>query len=226
MRKPRVVIFDDEIFILNMLRDFFVLRGYEVLSYSDPTALCPLFGADGDACTYTAACADIMITDFNMPGVNGVELLEHQLRKGCRQAMRNKAVISGYIDGDSLAQVRKMGCMFLPKPFTLFALSEWVASCEQRMDLMQPLATRRREERFESYREVRLRTHRDDRTVTAVAVNISSSGFCLKSAVPLRRNDTISIDDGQFPSCRTASVRWVRPIDSSSCLAGIRCCNA
>jgi DNA-binding response OmpR family regulator len=227
MRKPRVVIFDDEVFILNMLRDFFLMRGYEVLSYRDPTALCPLFESQGGVCAYETPCADIMITDFAMPGVNGVELLERQQRKGCRQEARNKAVISGIIDDRSLAVVREMGCMFFSKPFTLFALSEWVSACEQRMDLSRPLATRRSEERFDSYRVVTFRIHRTDQPLTGVAVNVSPSGLCIKAPAPLlRREDTISIDAGHFAACTRASVRWVRYINGSSCLAGLSCCSA
>ena len=227
MRKPRAVIFDDEVFILNMLRDFFLMRGYEVLSYRDPTALCPLSGSQGDACAYETPCADIMITDFSMPGVNGVELFERQLRKGCRQEARTKAVISGFIDDRSLAIVRAMGSLFFSKPFTLFALSEWVSACEQRMDLSRPLATRRKEERFDSYREVTFRVPRTDQPLTGVAVNVSPSGLCLKApASLLRREDTISIDAGHFAACTRASVRWVRRIDGSSCLAGLSCCSA
>src|SRR5512135_2300630 len=109
MRKLRAVIVDDEPFVRNMLKDFFLLRGYEVLSYSDATMVCPLYGKDGDVCTYEQPCSDVLITDFNMPGVNGVELLHYQQAKGCRLDMRNKAVISGYIDDLNREIVDDMG---------------------------------------------------------------------------------------------------------------------
>lgn len=223
MRKPRVVIFDDEVFILNMLNDFFRMRGYEVLSYSDPASLCPLLGAEGDTCTYDRPCSDVLITDFSMPGMNGVELIEHQKRKGCSMDIRNKAVISGYIDERSRRQVQDLGCMFFQKPFTLFALSEWLDSCEQRADLGGPLASRRKEERFEISREITFRMPRDGEVMTGVAVNVSPSGLCLNTAAPLRKDETISIHSGHFESCREASVRWVRQVDPSSCLAGLHC---
>jgi hypothetical protein len=38
----------DEIFILNLLKDFFLMRGYEVLSYSNPTTASPLYGDEGE----------------------------------------------------------------------------------------------------------------------------------------------------------------------------------
>src|SRR5512137_1894701 len=144
MRKPRAIIFDDEIFVLNMLRDFFQMRGYEVLSFSDPTAICPLYGDGGDSCRNERPCSDVMITDFAMPGVNGVELLEFQARKGCKLDIRNKSVISGYIDDRNRQRVHDLGCNFLQKPFTLYALTEWLGACEKRIDLSVPLSTRRK----------------------------------------------------------------------------------
>jgi DNA-binding response OmpR family regulator len=223
MRKPRAIIFDDEIFILNMLKDFFLMRGYEVLSFNDPNTICPLYGDGGEACRNDRPCCDIMITDFAMPGVNGVELLEFQERKGCKLDIRNKAVISGYIDDWNRQRVRQMGCNFLQKPFTLYALSQWLSACEKRIDLTSPLATRRKEERFESHREVTYRVGSTDQQYTAIAVNMSPSGLCIKIPAPLRREDMISLHAGSFHSCQQATVRWVKQIDSGAYIAGVCC---
>jgi CheY-like chemotaxis protein len=223
MRKPRVIICDDEIFILSLLKEFFLLRGYEVLSYSDPTAICPLYGKGGEVCENDRPCSDLMVTDFNMPGVNGLELLEYQARKGCKLDIRNKSVISGYLDDRSRQRVNQLGCNFLLKPFTLYALSEWLAACEKRIDLGSPLATRRKEERFESHREVTFRASSNDRILTGIAVNMSPSGLCLKIPAPLRSEDTISLNAGNFHSCQQASVRWVKKIDRNGYIAGLQC---
>ncbi|MDH4161165.1 MAG: response regulator [Nitrospirota bacterium] len=224
MRKPRVVIFDDESLILGMLRDYFNMRGYEVLSYAEPTNVCPLYGKDGDVCSYFDPCADVILTDFNMPGLNGVELLEHQHRKGCPLDNRNKAVMSGLLEDQFRRRIEERGYQFLQKPFTIFKLSEWLSQCEQRMDLGRQLATRRQEERFDSFREVTFRVPTQDRTFTGVAVNISRSGLCLKVPMPLQREETLHIDAGHFSTCRQASVRWVQPADNGSYLAGLHCC--
>ena len=223
MRKPRAIIFDDEIFILNMLKDFFLMRGYEVLSYNDPTAICPNYGDEGDTCRNDHPCSDIMITDFQMPGVNGLELLEFQARKGCKLDNRNKAVISGYIDDRSRQRVSELGCNFLQKPFTLYALSEWLGACEKRVDLESPLATRRKEERFESQREVTFSISSTDQLYTGIAINMSPSGLCLKIPALLRREDTLKLHAGYFHSCQQASVRWVKQIDNGAYIAGVHC---
>ncbi len=223
MRKPRVIIFDDEVFILNMLRDFFLMRGYEVLSYSDPTPICPIYGHGGDVCSSHHRCSDVMITDFNMPGVNGVELLEHQSRKGCKLNIRNKAVISGYIDEKNRTKVRQLGCSFFQKPFNLHSLIEWLTACEQRIDLSQKVATRRKEQRFESDREVLFRVPDSDDVYTGIAVNASTTGLCLKVPTPLQREQIINFHASPFHSFSNASVRWVTKIDNGSYLAGVHC---
>ena len=223
MRKPRAIIFDDEIFVLNMLKDFFLMRGYEVLSFSDPTTICPLYGEGGDVCANDRPCGDVMVTDFQMPGVNGVELLEYQARKSCKLDVRNKAVISGYIDDRNRQRVSQLGCNFLQKPFTLYALTEWLSACEKRIDLGSPLATRRKEERFESHREVKFSISSTDELYTGIAVNMSPSGLCLKAPAPLRRDDTIKLQAGNFHSCQRASVRWVKQIESNAYIAGVCC---
>lgn len=223
MRKPRVIIFDDEVFILNMLKDFFLMRGYEVLSSSDPTSICPIYGKGGNLCSSHDRCSDVMITDFNMPGVNGVELLEYQSQKGCKLDIRNKAVISGYIDDHHRMRVRQLGCAFFQKPFNLHTLMEWLAGCEQRIDLSQKVATRRKEQRFESDREVKFRVHDSDDIHTGIAINASTTGLCLKVPTPLHREQTINFHASPFHSCSNASVRWVSKIDNGSYLAGVHC---
>lgn len=223
MRKLRAIIIDDEPFIRNMLKDFFLLRGYEVLSYSDATTVCPLFGRDGDVCTNEWPCGDVLITDFNMPGLNGVELLEHQQGKGCKLDRRNKAVISGYIDDMSRRTLDDLGCTFFRKPFTIHAIAAWLADCEQRADLSVPLTSRRREARFESYRELTLRISQTDQVLTGIAVNISQSGLCLKIPAKLRQSDSVHIDECHFLTCTEASVRWVKPLGNDAYIAGLLC---
>jgi CheY-like chemotaxis protein len=223
MRKPRAIIFDDEIFVLNMLKDFFVMRGYEVLTFNDPSDICPVYATGGDSCRNGQPCGDVMITDFAMPGVNGVELLEFQAQRGCKLDIRNKSIMSGYIDDRNRERISALGCSFIQKPFTLYALTEWLSACEKRFDLQAPLASRRREERFDSDREVKFSISSTDQLYSGIAVNMSPSGLCLRIPAPLKREDTIRLHAGNFHTCQQATVRWVRQIDSNAYIAGVRC---
>lgn len=222
MRKPRVLIVDDESLVLNMLGDFFRMRGYEVMSKADPRAVCCLRGQQG-VCTHFDPCADVLLADFKMPGLNGVELLEGQREKGCPIDIRSKAVISAYLDEIGRRKLDDLGCLFLKKPFALATLSEWLASCEERMDLLKPLATRRREERFDSFREILFRVQDRDEPIAGIALNISRSGFCMRAPLPLKREDSVLVDAGHFSTCKRASVRWVKSESDGSFLAGLVC---
>ena len=138
MRKQRVIIFEDEAMILALLTSFFSKMGYEVFTYPEPVT-CPLYADGADCCVKHAPCADLMITDYRMPKMNGIDLLEVQSRKGCRLDIRSKAMISGFLDEEEELQVREMGCEVFRKPFNLSELSAWVKACETRMDLSKPL---------------------------------------------------------------------------------------
>ncbi len=219
VRKLRAVIIDDEPFIRNMLRDFFLLRGYEVLAYGDAASVCPL-GKEGDACPNEGPCTDVLLTDFNMPGLSGVELLRRQEAMDCKLDRRNKAVISAYIDDANLQAIEAMGCRFFRKPFTISAVAEWLAACEQRVDLTRPLATRRKEERIESCRELNVRIVRTDRVLSGIAVNISRSGLCLKVPGRIRHSDILHLQECTFSACSEASVKWVRPLGEEHYLVG------
>ncbi len=116
-----------------------------------------------------------------------------------------------------------MNCTFFRKPLPIHALSEWLAACEQRIDPASPLATRRREDRFDSYRELTFRVADNERIVSGIALNISQSGLCLKVPVRLRRSDVLHLEACHFTPCREASVRWVRPLGDACYMAGLQC---
>lgn len=88
------------------MRQFLLMRGYEVLSCEDPTSVCAVSGNDRDFCGGGEACCDVLITDTNMPGANGIDLLEQQARKRCKLDTRNKLVISGSLDARGRERLR------------------------------------------------------------------------------------------------------------------------
>ena len=133
MRKRRAIIFDDEPIILLVLKDFLVSRGYEVLLYDEPVE-CPLYNG-GDSCRSEAPCGDIVLTDYKMPRMNGIELLQAQARNGCKLTAKNKALMTGFMDERKAGEVRELGAAFFEKPLPFDVLGQWLDECEQRMDL-------------------------------------------------------------------------------------------
>jgi len=138
MRKPRAIIFDDEIILLDLFKKWMVQRGYEVLTFSEPEA-CPLYGEHSDKCTQDHKCADVVITDFKMPNMTGLELLQTQHQRGCKLDVRQKAVISGDIESENKQIIKEMGVSFFQKPLIIPEFSAWLSECEKRMDLSVPL---------------------------------------------------------------------------------------
>jgi len=140
MRKRRVILFDDEEIIVFLFKDFLSSLGYEVFAFTEPAA-CPVYEKNADACPEQYPCADIIITDFRMPRMNGLELIQEQTRRGCKLTVRNKAVTSGYLDEETQMKVKQLGCRYFQKPVEFSHLKEWLSECEKRIDRAQPLGT-------------------------------------------------------------------------------------
>jgi DNA-binding response OmpR family regulator len=221
-RKPRVLIFDDDVQILNMLDRYFSLRGYEAVAFDEPTS-CLIYGDSTDNCRNLYPCADILITDFDMPNMTGVKMIERQMARGCRLDPRNKAVMSGFMDDEYVRKVGEMGCAFFRKPFLLTDLDPWISECESRMDLSLPVGTRRKELRLSANEEVAYRCGSCDEKRSAIVTNISKSGLCLKVPESFPCAESIVINDGSSSSCRSAEVRWVKKEDEDFFVVGLAC---
>ena len=221
MRKRRVIVFDDEVLILKLFKSFFSARGYEVLTYSEPVA-CPMFGKDSETCSRTFPCADVIVTDYKMPGMDGLQLLREQSRLGCRLTAKNRALTSGFLDENLKKTAAELECAFFQKPIVFSEFAAWVAECEKRVDPSQPLASRRVEPRQPTSREIAYMVSQSGILLDGVAVNISDSGLCLQLTGPLTKEQTVSVKSGLPNAGRTASVRWIQKEDDGSYLAGLR----
>ncbi len=129
--RPRVLIFDDDELIRSLLWRVFDSRGYEVFTYQDPAA-CPLHVAKGCACKQKVACTDVLISDLDMPKVNGLDFVESQAAKGC--LCKHIALISGGWSNESLLRAGKLGCKVFEKPFSIDQLTAWLDEIEKEID--------------------------------------------------------------------------------------------
>jgi len=223
MRKRRAIVFDDDTAILTMLTDFFSHRGYEVFAFHDPSIICPLQARIAFDCGKLAPCADIMLTDFHMPRMTGLDLLHQQTIRGCGMDIRNKAIISGFIKQEDKDRALRMGYTMFPKPFPLTMLMAWLDHCEQRMDLGQPLACRRRETRMaDSHGKMYTLHHRDD-ILTGAVVNRSESGLCMRLHKPLAQEQRLIVRADASDE-QSAVVRWVKRTTDGAYLAGLHFC--
>lgn len=221
MRKRRAIIYDDEPVVLFVLKDFFEGRGYDVLACREPV-VCPIYG-DGAECASRHACGDIMVTDYKMPRMNGIELLQAQARKGCKVMPGNKALLSGYLDDDKIASIQDLGSAFFEKPVEFEELGRWVDACEQRMDLSLPLGILRKEERRGCSQAISYQLSSSDGRLKGIVVNMSTSGLCLQVSAPLARDQRVTIETSLPIASPVASVRWFREIGDGAYLAGLQC---
>jgi len=126
--RKRVVILEDEEAIRFFLWYFFDRRGYEVFTFPEP-GLCPLHIAPGCPCPEGTSCADIVISDVNMEGKNGLDYIEKLVEKGCKQ--RHFALMSGAFSAADLLRATHLGCALFSKPIEMDALKTWVEVVEE-----------------------------------------------------------------------------------------------
>lgn len=208
MRKRRAILYDDDPFVREALALFFEERGYDVLALSEPVA-CVVYGA-GVPCDRGRACADIVVTDLEMPRMSGIELLEEQTRRGCSLAIQSKAVISGNLDAGAIAAIRRLGCAWFHKPFRLAQLEAWLREREPRMDLSRPLGSLRREPREACADGLRLTVRTGEGEMPAEIVNASPSGMCLRVGRPLLVEQALHVRTPQAPEPIRHTVRWTK----------------
>jgi CheY-like chemotaxis protein len=188
--------------------------------------VCPIRDEREKNCSTDYPCADVIITDFKMPDMNGLELFREQSTRRCKLTRENKAVMSGYIDEESHKQIQQLGHAFFQKPIAFSRLSAWLGECEKRVDLSKPLCSRRKEVRHATYYKVRCLVDRTNEFLNGMTINISDGGLCLALSVPLMTRQTIHIDAAHaLIACRTASVQWVRQNRNGLYLAGLSCLN-
>ena len=116
MNAPRIYIVDDSPDIGEMLEVFLSHAGYSTRVFAEPLKAL-------DALQEAEPKPELLITDFRMPGVNGLELIQR-----CRAIHPALKVISAsaYLPEEVLAGYPCKPDRILPKPYSSTALIETV----------------------------------------------------------------------------------------------------
>lgn len=127
----RTIIIESDPSLRHLLTLIAQRRGHEVMAFADPGG-CTLFAGPGETCTQKNPCCDILIIDYELPFLNGMEVVERQLRGGCWAKVENKACID-IGDEKITARAKTLGCAVFAKPFSVQAIDAWLAACEMRV---------------------------------------------------------------------------------------------
>jgi YesN/AraC family two-component response regulator len=94
--------------------------------------MCPVSGSVNHNCPLDHACADIIISDVNMPIQTGLELIKDRKQNGCKAKFR--ALMSGGWSDLDLQHAQELGCHVFHKPFNLKEMIQWLDDCGERID--------------------------------------------------------------------------------------------
>lgn len=222
MRKPRVIIFDDESILLELLEFYFDKWGYEVFSYQTPI-VCMFNGCAG-SCESLAPCADLVLSDFQMPQMTGMQLFQLQTQRGCRIDNKMKAIMSGRADGELLTQCKDLGYSFFEKPFDWSKLYTWTRECEKHFDLSGQLVGKKPNKRYDFIQDIEycLNASAPYEKFIGFTVNKSMDGLGIRVFNPLYAGQEITILNGLETPRLNGTVIWCNQVGENTYSAGLR----
>ena len=133
----RILIFDDDKFIREILWHFFDHRGYEVFTFPHPRS-CPICEVSTCTCPLTESCTDFILTDLNMPFLKGLDFIEQQISKGCK--VKNIALMTGDLNASDRERADEHGVKIFKKPFQIKDIEKWTTKAEARIPLNRKLS--------------------------------------------------------------------------------------
>ncbi len=105
----KIIIVDDDVKQLNSLRISLTAAGYQVLEAYEAHAVLDILRCQGEQIA-------LIITDYNMPGMDGFTLLDKIREQGHQQAV---ILMTAYADKKTVVRAIHVGFSgFLEKPFT------------------------------------------------------------------------------------------------------------
>ncbi len=110
----KIVVVDDEPVVLQLLAQYLGLKGFEVLLAQN--------GKEAFEVLQKSPAVDLVLTDINMPGSGGLELME--MMKQSKLKDTPVILMTGY--GDTLENSKTLGATILRKPFRRRELLELI----------------------------------------------------------------------------------------------------
>ncbi len=128
---PKILIYEDNDILRSTLKNIFSERGYEVFAFSSPE-MCQAFDSVDLTCPADFACADVIISDVNMPTKSGLDLIKERQQKGCK--LKYRALMSADWTDSDLKSAHALGCYIFHKPFDLKEMLKWLDDCRDELN--------------------------------------------------------------------------------------------
>lgn len=127
----KVIVFEDDKPTAQIVKKLLNTFGHDVTLHTSPLS-CPVFSSSTNACPNTSPCADVVISDVSMPGMNGIDFLRLQKDHGCKIHDDYKALMSAALSPEQENNIRTLGYKFFKKPFKSLDIIEWLEGCAKR----------------------------------------------------------------------------------------------
>lgn len=119
----RVILLEDDDDLRSLLTEILDDKGYEVFSYTNPF-ICPLQKIPACRCKDNERCTDFIITDIEMPNMNGFEFIENLREKKCK--CNEVIVMSASLNPEYQVKAEELNCKFFSKPLPLQEFNEFI----------------------------------------------------------------------------------------------------
>ncbi|MFO7813651.1 MAG: response regulator [Pelovirga sp.] len=122
---PKVaLLFEDNHLCRDLMTEILMEKDFKVTAFADPTS----YVADKSRCVRCGGndCADALITDNQMPGMSGLELIQWLTDRGCKLPKHRRAVISGSWSSEEYDQAQQLGCKIFQKPASVDEIHQWL----------------------------------------------------------------------------------------------------
>jgi len=127
--KLRIVVIDDEESIRDTFRWHLEDLGHEVFTFAEPLECDVQLYC---SCQQNVSCSDALLIDYHMPGMNGLDFLENQMKKGCKGNPANVLLMSGDTTKIDMDRVAELGCYVEQKPLSLETIEKWIYEVQLR----------------------------------------------------------------------------------------------
>ena len=135
--KLRIAVIDDEESIRETFKMYLEDQGHYVFTAPEPV-LCDVY--NGHDCKGDYPCCDLMLIDYKMPKMTGVEFIQSMKSRGCKGLSSTKVLMSGDTGAINKEIAMQLGCQVIQKPLTFPMLDEITLNIKERLSPERKLA--------------------------------------------------------------------------------------